>query len=246
MMMAATAMKLTVPFMGIVAAVTVPAPVVVLLVAVTAVGVWAAMMWVRLIAGRRRLKQKADLLRGRTRTLENILKVSARINATRNLSELADKVTAAVEEVSGFQRVVLYLWSDTTKAFEVRAMAGVSAKEKADLVRAQILASDYDELTREECRYSNCYLLDAMGEGHGGLDIHPDSRRWKPGQRLIAPLASGMGEVVGYLDLDQPASGLTPSPSAIRQLEFLTHQATTAIESAEVYDHLSFPRPRKN
>jgi signal transduction histidine kinase len=239
MLMAVTATMLPVPFMGIVAAVTVPAPVVLLLVAVTAVGVWAAMMWLRLIAGRRRLKQKSDLLRDRTRNLEHILKVSARINATRNLSELADKVTAAVEEVSGFRRVVLFLWSDTTKAFEARAMAGVSVKEKADLAGAQILASDYDELTREECRYSNCYLLDAVGEGHVGLDIHPDSRRWKPGQRLIAPLASGMGEVVGYLDLDQPASGLAPSRSAIRQLEFLTHQATTAIESAEVYDHLA-------
>lgn len=243
MLMTATTPALTAPFMGIVAAVTVPAPVVMLLVVATAIGVWAAMMWLRIMAGRRRLEKKAELLRNRTRTLETILTVSARINATRNLSELADKVIAAVEEVSGFKRVVLYLWSDTTRAFEARAFAGTAQQEQARLAGAQVLPTDYDEMIREECRYSNCYLLDTVEEAQqgsrGGLDLLSDSRRWKPGLRLIAPLASGAGEVVGYLELDEPASGMVPPLSAIRQLEFLTRQATTAIESAEVYDHLA-------
>jgi len=243
MLLTTTTPTLAQPFTGMVAAVTVPAPVVVLLVAITAIGVWALMMWLRILASRRRLHQKAEVLRQRTRTLENILAVSVRINATRNLSELADKVITAVEEVSGFNRIVLYLWSDTTKAFEARSMAGVSAQEQAKLAGTQVLASDYDELIREEYRYSNCYLLDAMGESSpafgGNLDLLPDTRRWKPGHRLIAPLASGMGEMAGFLDLAEPASGLVPSPSEIRHLEFLTRLATTAIESAEVYDHLA-------
>ena len=243
MLMTATTSTLTAPFMGVAAAVTVPASVVILLVAATAVGVWTAMMWLRITASRRRLKQKTDILLNQSRTLENILTVSARINATRNLSELTDKVTAAVEEVSGFRCVVLYLWSDTTKAFEAKAMSGVAPPEQARLAGAQVLATDYDELIRGECRHSNCYLLDAVGEarrGSGdGRDLMPDSRRWKPGQRLIAPLASDAGGVVGYLDLGDPVSGLVPSLSDIRQLEFLTRQTTTAIESAEVYDHLA-------
>jgi len=236
---------LTAPFTGVVAAVSVPAPVVVLLLAATAVGVWAAMMWLRIKAGRRRLQIKTDVLRGRTRTLENILAVSARINATRNLSELATKVTTAVEEVTGFRRVVLYLWSHTTKAFEARAFAGIAQEEQATLSGAQIMPSDYDELSREECRYSNCYLLDPAGLwGDAGycLDLMPNSRKWQAGQRLIAPLASSTGDVIGYLDLAEPASGMVPDPASIRQLEFLTRQATTAIESADVYDHLA----RKN
>ena len=116
----------TTSFLGMVAAVAVSAPVVVLLVAVTAVGVWGGMMWLRINAGRRRLRQKTTLVRNRTRTLENILGVSARFNATRNLAELAEKVTVAVGEVSGFRRVVLYLWSDKTKAFEARAVLGLA------------------------------------------------------------------------------------------------------------------------
>ncbi|MEN8006500.1 MAG: HD domain-containing phosphohydrolase [Candidatus Krumholzibacteriota bacterium] len=233
------------PVTGIVAAAAVPMPVAVVLVILTAVGVWGAMMGLRIMAARRRLEVKTEVLRGRTRTLENILAVSARINATRNLAELADKLATAVEEVTGFRRVILYLWSDATKAFEARSFAGITPDEQAHLAGAQILPSDYDELSREECRYSNCYFLDPPGTRRQTVpcvDLLPDSRKWKTGQRLIAPLASSGGDVVGYLDLAEPASGLVPDPAAIRQLEFLTRQATTAVESAEVYDHLA----RKN
>ncbi len=234
---------LAVSFTGVVAAVTVPAPVVVVLVLLTGVGVWAAMMWLRIKAGRRKLEAKARILSNRSRKLENILAVAARINATRHLPELVDKIVAAVGEVTGFRRVVLYLWSDTTKAFEARSFAGIDSQEQARLSGGQVLPSDFEILTREDARYLGCYLIDpsgAAGPGEAGaLDLLPDSTKWKPGQRLIAPLASGSGEVLGYLDLDIPESGLVPAPAEIRQVEFLTRQATTAIESAEVYDHLA-------
>jgi len=243
MLMSLTHQTLQAPFTGVVAAVTIPGPMVVVLVAVTGIGVWAAMMWLRIKAGRRRLEVRADILRQRNRKLENILAVAARINATMNLSELGAKVAAAVEEVTGFRRVILYLWSDTTKAFEARSFAGVAPAEQARLSSRQILASEYDELIREEGRYSNCYLLDPAGQSPGDaglcLDLLPDSRKWKAGHRLVAPLASSTGDVIGFLDLDDPASGLVPDPAAIRQLEFLIRQASTAIESAEVYDHLA-------
>jgi len=243
MMVETPALSLVTAFIGVVPFVTVPMPLVGLLVFATAVGVWAAMKWPRFKAGRRRLEEKVAILRKRTRALENILDVSARINATRNLSELADKAAVAVAEVSGFRRIILYLWSDKAKAFEARGIAGISPREQAKLVGTRILPSEFDELNRKECRFFNCYLLDSVREGSGGsggsLDLLPDSGRWKPGNRLIAPLVSGVGEVVGYLDLDEPASGLVPTPAAIRQLEILMRQVSTAIESADVYDHLA-------
>ncbi len=55
---------------------------------------------------------KTERLRGRTRALERILAVSARINGTRQLAELVDRVVAAAADILGFDRVILYLWSD--------------------------------------------------------------------------------------------------------------------------------------
>jgi signal transduction histidine kinase len=229
-----TNLDLATPYLGFVAAVSVPAPMVLLLVFATAMGVWGAMMWLRIRVGRRRLKMKADLLRQRTRSLENILAVSARINATRNLSELAEKIIAAVGEVGGFRRVILFLWSDSTKAFEARSVMGVAPAAQADLVGKQVLPTDFEELTGSGRRMASCYLLDPVGDTGGpwggSIDLLPDSRRWKPGQRLIAPLASGTGEIAGFLELDEPISGSVPSA------------ATIAVESAVVYDTLA----RKN
>ena len=194
------------PVLGFFAAVTVPWPLVALLVAVTGVGVWAAMVWMRMRASRRRLETRAATWRRRNRALEGILSVTARINATRNLAELEKKIAVAVAEVSGFKKVVVYLWSDTAKAFEACAFTGLSAADQAELAGDPILPSDYDDLKKEEYRYANCYLVDPAGERGRETascrDLLPDSRRWKPGQRLIAPLASASGEVIGFLDLD--------------------------------------------
>lgn len=192
-------------------------------------------------------KEKTDLLRRRSRNLEKILAVSARINATRNLSELLDKVTLAVEEIIGFRKVVLHLWAEETRAFEARAFAGIREENKAQLIGIQVSKEEYAELTHVRYRFSNSYLVRA---GRSDLDDVPAdmldrdappliSREWQSDLLLIAPLISDDGEVVGYLSLDEPVSGLIPGIVEIRHLEFLVRQATTAIESAEVYDHLA-------
>ena len=243
MLMAAVTPNLNASFTGFVAAMTMPSSVMVLLMVAAACGVLGATMWFRILTGRRQLKQNSDSLHVQTKSLEDILAVSAGFNATRNLAELADKLAAAAEQISGFRRVVLYLWSDTTRAFEARAFRGVTPQEKVGLTGSQILTTDYDEWAREKYGYSHCFLVDAVGAmdpgTDRGLDLLPDSGRWKSGQRLITPLVDTGGEVLGFFDLDDPATRRIPSPAEIRQLEFLTCQATIAVESARVYDHLA-------
>lgn len=269
--------------MGVLGAVTVPATVVVLLVAVTAASVWAAMNFRRLAVSRQTLaavnrslgdqlegfrslaqqngtdreeltetlrlqKKKTEVLRQRNRTLERILSVSARLNTTRNLGDLVEKITAAVEDIAGFRKAVLYLWSDRTHAFEARAFAGVSAKGKAHLAGIQVTREDFAALCSPRCRLSNCFLVrenDRVRGWQGGPDFEeqPDSpaaaREWKPEHLLIVPLTTSSGDTLGYLNLDRPADGLVPGLVELRQLEFLVYQATIAIESAAVYDNLA-------
>ena len=51
-------------------------------------------------------KDKTELHRERGRTLEKILAVSARINATRSQPELLKQVVSAVEGITGFRKVI--------------------------------------------------------------------------------------------------------------------------------------------
>ncbi|MGD9547199.1 MAG: ATP-binding protein [Candidatus Krumholzibacteriia bacterium] len=193
-------------------------------------------------------KRKTEALRSRSRILEKILAISARFNATRNMGELVDKITAAVEEVGGFRKSVLYLWSDKTRAYEARGFAGISSLSKSQLAGMQVPGEEFAELTDPRFRYSNCFLVlqDSRGIGDGlftDLDDSPVpgimARDWSAAHLLIAPLTTSTGETLGYLSLDEPADGLIPGMVEIRQLEFLVYQATIALESAAVYDRLA-------
>ncbi len=258
---------------GTIAAVSVPAAVVVLLVVGTALAVWAAMVGRHLIKSKRkvenirdglerdndrlalesqthlresleacsvadRMKARNNDLRGTNRTLEKILSVSARINATVFLPDLLPKVVAAVQEINGFGKVVLYVWSHQTQAFEARAFAGIEEMDKPTVIAEQVSFEQYEELSHVRFRYSNCYLVQEENSVEDEGMARGD-RNWRPGTRLIVPLISLKGEVIGYLNLDAPDSGLVPDAVEIKHLEFLTQQAATAIESAGVYDSLA-------
>lgn len=193
-----------------------------------------------------RMKSRNNGLRTTNRTLEKILSVSARINATVYLPDLLPKVVAAVEEIAGFGEVVLYVWDHETLAFEARAFAGIEEIEKPAVIAEQISFEQYEELSHVRYRYSNCYLVQNTDETEDGLftpggkdaTVRLD-RNWRPGTRLIVPLISLKGEVIGYLNLDAPVNGLVPDAVEIKHLEFLVQQAATAIESAGVYDSLA-------
>jgi len=193
-----------------------------------------------------RMKSRNHGFRKTNRILEKILSVSARINATVYLPDLLPKVVAAVEEINGFGEVVLYVWSHQTQAFEARAFAGVEEMDKPAVIAEQVSFEQYEELSHVQFRYSNCYLVQDNADGGnnpfapGGAAVAPRvDRNWRIGTRLIVPLISLKGEVIGYLNLDKPQSGLVPDAVEIKHLEFLVQQAATAIESAGVYDSLA-------
>lgn len=192
-------------------------------------------------------KDKTQLHRDRGRILEKILAVSARINATRSQPELLEQVVAAVEGITGFRKVILYLWSENTQAFEARAFAGIPEQKKAPLIGIQVSRSEYEEMSRARDRYSNSYLVNngeaesdsLAGDLQAGQDPLGMEKIWTSDLLMISPLISRTAEVKGYLSLDDPASGMVPDIIAIRQLEFLVQQANTAVESAFVYDRLA-------
>ena len=192
-------------------------------------------------------KSKTEILRLRSRVLEKILAVSARMNATRNPSELMERIVTAVEEIIGFRKVVLYVWSDVTKVFEARAFVGITRGGMAASGAVEVPAVEFHRLSQVKHRFSNCYLVraddrelcEAGDEAGGDAAAQVIAREWAPDLLLVAPLVSAVGETIGYLSLEDPVGGLIPGIVEVRQLEFLVQQATTAIESAEVYQKLA-------
>jgi signal transduction histidine kinase/putative methionine-R-sulfoxide reductase with GAF domain len=194
-----------------------------------------------------RQRAQADLLRGRSRALEKILAVSARINATRNRGELAAKITAAATEIMGWGEVVLYLWNDATGSYEPAAIEGLAADTAAAVGSRQVPAAEYAAMASARNRYSNCYLVPSRDDADEAvLDelLTPGSpllaaRPWEDGLQLVAPLVTTDGHTHGFLSLAAPSDGLLPGVVEVRQLEFLMQQAATALESVDAFDRLA-------
>jgi len=133
-------------------------------------------------------------------------------------------IVAATADIFGFGSNALYLWSDETKAFEARAL-------KSDRTGGlQAGSMSWDEYQEFGCR--------CQGLGTGFL-CPEATLTGGHGPELVVPLESVSGDVIGLLALAEPRSGRMPRATVMRHLEFLARQATTALESARVFDALA-------
>lgn len=183
----------------------------------------------------------------RAQSLERILQVVARLNATRSPHAVLEEIVEAVRESLGFRMVLLRIWSPATQTFEARAFAGISAEGQAHLSGLQVNREQYEKLTQPRFRLSQSYFISHEDEAWadataGGYTADLGQRaegEWHEDDMLIVPLQSAEGEVRGYLSVDDPDDRRVPSLEVVRQLELFAAQAVTAIESAELYDRLA-------
>lgn len=180
-------------------------------------------------------------------TLEMILSASARMNATRNPAELMDQITAAAAEIIGFREVLLHVWSIPLQAFIIKSVTGLLEGDPRSTKEGLFSAEEVRRFSHQKHRYANVYLMRARRlESWAGCDEPPHqtggervSRHWTKGLNLLAPMVTHGGEMVAYLSLSDPVQQRVPEVNEIRQLEFFVQHATTAIESAELYQTLA-------
>ncbi len=102
-------------------------------------------------------------------------------------------------------------------------------------------------MTQPRFRVSASYFISHQDEewaaaSAGGFTMDLGERaadEWHEDDMLIVPLLSADGEVLGYLSVDDPVDRRLPSVEIIHQLEVFGSHASTAIESAELYDRLA-------
>lgn len=187
--------------------------------------------------------QHAERTVGRNRLLERLLLEAIQMGSLRILPELQQRIADAVQEVFGFQRVVLHVYAESAAAFEARAFAGLDDDETAALASTPLSRDQFAALTSARHRVSNSFLV--HGNGTSPWDDVLDATRtgdgaaWPAGARLVVPLISPVGETHGFLDIAAPLDERMPDLVRIRHLEFLARFATTALESAEAHDRLA-------
>jgi signal transduction histidine kinase/HD-GYP domain-containing protein (c-di-GMP phosphodiesterase class II) len=185
----------------------------------------------------------AEQTSGRNQLLERLLLGAIQMSSLRILPELQQRIAQTVQEVFGFQRVVLHVFAGSAGVYEARAFAGIGAAETAVLASSPTLQDQYLVWTSARHRVSNSYLIgDAVANPWDDvLDATraADGAPWPANTRLLVPLVSPAGETHGYLEAASPADGRVPDLVRLRHLEFLARFATTALESAEAHDRLA-------
>jgi len=205
-----------------------------------------------------RRRVAADHLSRRSWTLEKILEETLKLNSTPRLAELLDNTVRAAGEILGFHQVVLYLKSQTTDTFDVRAHVGCQADAAGGIGRVHVTQDELAELIHPRLSYANSYLSGVThrrrhgspaagaknplaaatlaGPASAFTATEPDDvdlTLWTSETRLVVLLVTRLGEILGFLELDRPVDGLVPSLLDVRNLELLANQATVAIESAQ-------------
>jgi diguanylate cyclase (GGDEF)-like protein len=180
--------------------------------------------------------------RERAETLNQILEISNDLKRNRTLDDLFQSIASAVAKSLGFQAVVLSLYDREQNVFSPRAHFGLDDRWP-EMHGRNIPAQEITRHWIERHRVSKSYHIHERSAPASGISGVAASHRvltagedsWRPDELLWIPLYSE-DRLLGYLSVEEPHNGKSPSLEAIRSLEIFANQAVTAIESARSYD----------
>jgi diguanylate cyclase (GGDEF)-like protein len=179
---------------------------------------------------------------------DHLLRLTASLAEHRTIDEMLDAVCVGVRDALGFEKVVVFLESDTDPdAFAVRASAGVPADElerlhnfPLALVRGLVdpsLERDGVVLLEREMVHANTdpSVHNAVVSRRNGRG----SRAWNH-HVLFVPLRNREGALEGSVWVDDPRDHLLPSPETLQALRAFANHARSAVESARQLELMSY------
>jgi diguanylate cyclase (GGDEF)-like protein len=183
--------------------------------------------------------QEAAALARHRGALEQLLSVSARLTESFSVDSILLAVCTGIEQALGFQTVWVELPDPSDGLFRTRARVGRESSAVAPAMTRDEVSAMLDP--RDEIE--GCFLL---GDDTGivAASVHKPSggdgpRPWRD-HRLIVPLWSRLGGLIGVIRVDDPRDQLVPMPLRLQALRVFANQATTALDSAAQYEEMQF------
>jgi diguanylate cyclase (GGDEF)-like protein len=189
---------------------------------------------------REEMQELSERNRERAETLDQILAISNDLKRNRMLDDLFPSIASAVARSLGFQKVVLSLYDRERNAFTPRAHFGMDdvwSTLRAETVPAEEITKHWNDRNR----VSKSYHVRERSDRDGGIAraarrvLAAGEDAWGPSELLWIPLYSE-DRLLGYLRVEEPRNGRSPSLETIRSLEIFANQAVAAIETARSYN----------
>ena len=152
-----------------------------------------------------------------------------------------EAVAARIADSLGFATVVINLYRPAWDDFQVVVVHGGDGPRNL-LMHSALDASDWTPFLHERYRIGRAYFV-ANGTFDWSTDANPsyvpemepldDPDAWHPEDALFVPLTADDGRLLGVISVDEPVSGMRPSPEDLDVLAAVADQASLAVEAAQ-------------
>lgn len=197
----------------------------------------------RVLATITKLKSRLNKYQDAAARLRTLLKMSARLQATENLSEELNLICQVIIDIRAYRRAVITLLDDDLEVLGY-GWSGLSSAEVAKLKSAAPLRpEERQRIFNERFRIRNSYFIpypesEQIFEREVGVESHHDVEEfvnWHPRDLLFVPLYGPRGRLVGTLSVDDPFDGRRPTTRSLRVVELFANIAAATVASHRLY-----------
>ena len=191
-----------------------------------------------------------DAQEKRLRTLSRIHELTSESLHVEHMDVFLTSIAKSVSEIFGFDRASISILDDEKGLFTDHAFAGYSEEEKQEIL------SDPSAFTREviledfkgEFRISKtAYYIPyekqgtavngfvAVRDRDSAIQPRKSEGSWHELDLLYFALQNGMGELIGYLQVDYPKDGKIPSMETVKEIELFASIAAVGVENLNMF-----------
>lgn len=181
----------------------------------------------------------------RTTQIKELLRLSNLLRTDLTLDEALQHITASSTACTGFRVLIVNLINEKEGNISVVAFTGVSENDQKILRTTHDPTETIAPLMRPEFRISQSYFISHEYDTSKlpGTFIPGKAREeyipggWHPDDLFIVPIFSPRAQkMLGFLSLDDPEDGQTPTEEVAEIAELFANQTAIAIDNARTFE----------
>ena len=207
---------------------------------------WVAIgMIVTLLEDKSRSAELAEAQERATREqIQGFFQVSSRLLSGADVAGSCDEIARVVAESSNFARVEILLTDDQRNLY-LAGSAGISSKQLSILSNQerQLTVTQVEELRGSALRvgsHSFRLLAEQLQNASGFSNYlhYLPIKQWETGDKMLVPLSSTRGSLMGCFLLDEPKDEARVTAEALAAVEMLSTDLAIAIENSHLQRQL--------
>ncbi len=201
-------------------------------------------------------KREREQASRRVEQLSRLSEISNAFRTNRPLREVLEEIAYAILESVGYNFVLISLVRNDTQMLYHEVAAGIPLTDLEPWRQPEHAqpVEHLEAVLREEFRLRKSYFIPAtqrerwqniLAIPYLGTAIPPklklpsteiEGEPWQPGDALFVPLRDIDDQLIGLLTVENPDTGVRPTPLSVQTLEIFANQAATAIENARLFE----------